>query len=378
MLDLVVMRSRYRVGWVQKSRAGSKRCSGASYAVAVECSDEFVEAVMASPLGATLLAVLESRTYRDEGMSLGLETTPASVSAAVALVHTMSFGSFVELAVFTGLIHVGPWIGDAPETAAAAYRNAPARLPIAEAIAERFGNQLHAPVEHSAQQWWTDGNRWIETRAPLFQRLGEFVPTHGAGEFTVAGLWTATDPPSGAAEQMVAAWELETGPVSRWWMPARPEARVFEILGPQDWARLVTDHPRQAQPHQGWELPGINQRRSEIASLLEVHGQRAARTTVASHLVPDWESVAGEYDGVHLSWAGFITSEGYVSDLELGGVAMLRYWFSERTLWLADVFDEPHIAPDPHIDFSSVHEPPRQLRPAVDSVSVLRMLGRLA
>jgi hypothetical protein len=32
---------------------------------------------------------------------------------------------------------------------------------------------------------------------------------------------------------------------------------------------------------------------------------------------------------------------------------MLRYWFSERTLWLADVFTEPRLAPDPQINLSS-------------------------
>lgn len=59
------------------------------------------------------------------------------------------------------------------------------------------------------------------------------------------------------------------------------------------------------------------------------------------HLVPDWRSVADRYDGVHLSWAGFITSEGCITDLDDGDVTMLRYWFSERTHWLADVFGQP-------------------------------------
>lgn len=30
-----------------------------------------------------------------------------------------------------------------------------------------------------------------------------------------------------------------------------------------------------------------------------------------------------------------------MSDLPRNDAAMLRYWFSERTLWLADVFGEP-------------------------------------
>jgi len=35
--------------------------------------------------------------------------------------------------------------------------------------------------------------------------------------------------------------------------------------------------------------------------------------------------------------AGFLTGGGYVSDLDGGDVTMLRYWFSERTLWLRRV-----------------------------------------
>jgi hypothetical protein len=75
--------------------------------------------------------------------------------------------------------------------------------------------------------------------------------------------------------------------------------------------------------------------------LRSVATQHAVRTEIAVHVLPDWEGVAADFDGVHLSWAGFLTSEGYISDLSDGGVTMMRYWGSERTLWLHDVFDEP-------------------------------------
>lgn len=345
------------------------------YAPTMRSSDEFVEAMMSSPLGVTLLVAVESNVDRDGGYSFSLNTTPDSVAAAVASVRTMSFGCLADLAVLTGMQYVGPWVNGA-ETAAAAYRAASARLPIAEAIAERFYNELHAPLDRATQQWWSVGDRWDETRIPLFQDFT--TDTFGAysGEFTTAGMWTSTDPPPEAAGQMVGAWELETGPVSRCWMPVLPEARVFEIHRPQDWAQLVAAHPRQARPHPGWELPGTNQHHSDLAPLLDVPEQRAARATVDSHLVPDWESVASEYDGIHLSWAGFITSEGCITDLDNGGVVMLRYWFSERTLWLADIFGQPSMAPDPHIDFSSNHYPPRPPPSKVDTDLVLRLLGR--
>jgi hypothetical protein len=36
-----------------------------------------------------------------------------------------------------------------------------------------------------------------------------------------------------------------------------------------------------------------------------------------------------------------VTAEGCATDLADGDVAILRYWFSERTHWLVDVFGQP-------------------------------------
>jgi hypothetical protein len=330
--------------------------------------------VLASPLGVTLLSVIEAGRDLESGWSRSsATTTPGSVAAAVDAVGSMSFGELVEAAVYTGVIESGPWISEAPAKIATAYRHAEARAPIAEAVNDGFGEALHAPLDRAAQQWWTDSSRWCESLIPLFR---EFEHVYGAGQFSWAGLWTVTDPPREAHAQMVAAWEYETGPVSRRSLPVRPEARVFEVHRPEDWARLVTEHPRHGEPHPEWELPGINQHQSRLSPLLAVPGQCAVRTAIGRHLVPDWRSVARHYDGVHLSWAGLITAEGCITDLGNGDVAMLRYWFSERTHWLADVFDEPHPAPDPTIDWLTERHC-SGTQPAPDPGDVLaRLLGR--
>ena len=319
--------------------------------------DGFVDAVLASPLGVSWLAVLEAGLLGSGGRSpTSPVSDPSSVSAAADRVGEMSFGSLVDAAVFAGLVESGPWMGDAPAKIAAAYQQAERRAPIAEAVLERFGDELHAPLSRDRQQWFTDGSPWLESGATWF---GSFSEVGHAGEFPLAGMWTATDPPSEAIVEMVGAWEYETGPISRWWLPVRPEARVVEIHRPSDWARLVTTHPRPADPHEGWELPGVNQHISDISPLFESADQRAARRSIRKHLVPDWRTVADHYDGIHLSWAGFITSEGCIVDLGDGDVTMLRYWFSERALWLADIFGEPTGAPDPQINFATGnHRPP--------------------
>ena len=91
---------------------------------------------------------------------------PASVAAAVGLIGEMSFGTLVDAAVYAGVVESGPWMGDAPAKVAAAYEQAERRAPIAEAVAKRFGDELHAPLDHTSQQWWTDSPPWNESRLP--------------------------------------------------------------------------------------------------------------------------------------------------------------------------------------------------------------------
>lgn len=338
--------------------------------------DGFVEAVLAAPLGVTWLGVLEAGPADGHGgwQAAPPRSHPRAVAAAVDLVRALPFGRLMGAAVHAAVLEAGPWVGTAPASIAAAYASVERRVPIAEAIAARFLPELYAPIDRARQEWFSDGSPWWRSRV-LFDDLDE---VYGAGEFTTAGLWTATEPPAEALVDMVSAWELETGPVERWRMRARDDARVFEIHGPADWARLVTAHPRSARPHPGWELPGPNQRPTDLATLLDGRGRAAARTAVAAHLVPDWRSVAEAVDGVHLSWAGFITTEGRVVDLGDGAVTMLRYWFSERTLWLADVFTQPQPAPDPHIDLAAGgrHDPPLPAREHMTPDLMARLLGR--
>lgn len=302
--------------------------------------DEFVEALIAAPAGAALLARLEGDARGDvPTCEVPVDSDGRAVTAAADALAESSLGSLLAAAVEAVAFRVGPWMSDAPDNLAAAYRHAGDRRPIAEAIAEQFGSALHAPLERTAQQWWHSGSPDVEffTRP----RFRVFDDVYGAGQFTWAGIWTVSDPPPEVHPHLVGAWELEPDPVSRWQLPAGPDARVFEVHRPADWVQLVTTYPATGRPHPEWELPGLNQHRRALDRLLAIDGQHGARTSIRRHLVPDWAAVAADYDGVHLSWAGFLTTEGHVSDLGEGDVAMLRYWFSERTLWVRDVFAEP-------------------------------------
>jgi hypothetical protein len=311
--------------------------------------DGFVDAIVRAPLGVALLARLESKLGRDDEQDYDPNRCEvAAIERAAELVGSIGLGEFIAMTVLAAVIDVGPWIGDAADTAAACYRHAEARSSIAQAIEDRFGVAFHAPIDRSAQQWWMSEKLTGVGSEPLFVN---FEQVYDAGQFTLAGLWTDTDPPGTAHLQLVDAWEMPRGALRRWSLPVQDDARLFEIHRPEDWTLLVAEHPRPASQNlEHWELPSRNQRPDNLADLLAQSGQRAARTRIDRHLVPDWRSVASKYDGVHLSWAGFITSEGCITDMDDGAVTMLRYWFSERSLWLADVFGDAIPAPAPLLD----------------------------
>jgi len=294
-----------------------------------------------SPAGAALLAALEARERNDvPWFESPADSSPVAVEAAVRAVGSMSFGEVCSVAVHAAESLVGPWVSRAAERAAAAYRCADARRPIAAVIGERFDRELHAPMAPDGQQWWTSATRRdpATDRRRLFQNYRE---VYGNGEFTWAGLWTVTDPCPEVHDDLVSVWEISPGPISRWRLPVEAGARVYEIHRPHDWLALVAAHPVEAmRPHGGWELPGPNQS-IEKSGLLELPQQKAAVSDLATHVLADWSSVADSFDGIHLSWAGFITTEGYVIAAGDGKFTMLRYWGSERTHWLEDCFGVP-------------------------------------
>ncbi len=336
---------------------------------------------MDSPAGVALLAALEARERDDvPRFKPPSDSSPAAVEAAVRAVGSMSFGDLCSVAVDAAESLVGPWVSRAAEGAAAAYRCADARRPIAAEIGERFDRELHAPMDPAGQQWWTSAARGDPTtdRRRLFR---DYRDVYGNGEFTWAGLWTVTDPPPEVHDELVSVWEVFPGPISRWRLPVAAGARVFEIHRPHDWLALVTAHPMQAmRPHGGWELPGPNQSIDE-AGLLDLPQQKAAVRDLATHVLPDWTNVAASFDGIHLSWAGFITTEGYVITARDGKATMLRYWGSERTHWLRDCFGVPEPLDAPalsgriggNLGISSLTNDTRR---TADRDRLLHLLGR--
>jgi len=309
--------------------------------MSVTPSSSFAEELLVAPAGVALLARLEV-TQRKEKPWRGWpkDCDPDSVRRAAVSVEEMSLGAFLELAVTSAEREAGPWSGEALLSLPYLYEYAPQRRQIAEAISDRFASLLHHDVDRDAQEWWYENHR--DEGFPTPTCFTNYSNVYGNGEFTWSGLWTVTDPPPEVHDALLSAWDFSGAPTSRWRLPVRPSARLWTIDRPSDWVRLVETYPKvETRAHSGWELPGPNQHHSNSKLLRSFTTQRAVRTEIESHVLPNWDDVAANFDGVHLSWAGFLTSEGFISDLSDGGVTMLRYWGSERTLWLHDVFEEP-------------------------------------
>ena len=81
----------------------------------MKVADGLVEAVLASPLGVSWLAVLEAGLPDDEGWpSTSPVADPSSIAATVDRIGEMSFGSLMRAAVFASVMESGPWMPDAP------------------------------------------------------------------------------------------------------------------------------------------------------------------------------------------------------------------------------------------------------------------------
>jgi hypothetical protein len=111
-----------------------------------------------------------------------------------------------------------------------------------------------------------------------------------------------------------------------WALSADPAARVYEVHGPGDWARLAGTYPRQVTGSQEWERwTGRPGPRAEGG-----RGDGSPRW-----IKPDWPLVAQDWDGVHVSVSGYLTTAG-----QAVGDTLLAGWDADQTLWLRDVFTD--------------------------------------
>ncbi|WP_417233750.1 hypothetical protein [Arthrobacter sp.] len=218
--------------------------------------------------------------------------------------------------------------------------------PIARELGRRItGSWWSSPVDTGGQRaiQWIDGHN-----LPAPQPTGAAAKLAGWRERTLA------------SERMAATWSrsLKRRTASSWWStpalsdlvqttralpglgsaglllvedgagwnrariwPLAPTAgsRILEIREPADWVGLVERQPlevTQTWRKTAYESTGLD----------------------ATWLIPDFAAVAQEYDGVHLTAAGYLATAG--RPLESGrGLTLLAGWDPDATYWLTDVLE---------------------------------------
>lgn len=159
-----------------------------------------------------------------------------------------------------------------------------------EARSRKRARELGARVSGS---WWS---------APVL--TGLLHTTRRLGELGPAGLWFVED---------TMGWERAT--VRDVAVP--PDAAVHEIDGPEAWAWLCRRFPLEVtagRRHDWFRATGRDGR----------------------WVIPDWSAVAREFDAVHLTAAGYLTTAGLAVPVEDGLASVLAGWDPDATVWLTD------------------------------------------
>lgn len=102
-----------------------------------------------------------------------------------------------------------------------------------------------------------------------------------------------------------------------WPVEPRPGVRIYEISGPQRWAELVGRYPvdvTRSRRHDWWRV---------------THW-------AGTWLIPDFAAVASDYDAIHLSVAGYLTTAGRDVPVDEART-VLAGWGPDETYWLDDV-----------------------------------------
>jgi hypothetical protein len=146
----------------------------------------------------------------------------------------------------------------------------------------------------------------------------------GAGSTKPRGtFWTSTSVgkcPSGWIAYLRWGEDGREPPYHPWRLQIPSCARVYEVHGPQAWHTLCLAYPAP----------------SSLAY---------PRPTPKDLIEPDWQAVAHDWDGIHLSVGGLLTAER-VRWGQPGAQTLLFGWSVESTAWLQWVFDRVERLPD--------------------------------
>lgn len=121
----------------------------------------------------------------------------------------------------------------------------------------------------------------------------------------------------------IGALSYFNGDINCWQLEVRQDARVYELGSPADWTALCDRYPNVTAVPRDWRRHW------------GIHARKA--------LSPDWAGFAGDWDGLHISLAGLVTTLGV--PMRIGDYATIAEEANcESTIWFrADCFGEPTL-----------------------------------
>jgi hypothetical protein len=158
---------------------------------------------------------------------------------------------------------------------------------------ERAAERPSDPTANWSGSWWS---------APVM--AGLCATTRALLDLGPVGLHLVED------EQ---GWKAATS--QRVSVPA--DARMFEITGPRAWARLVARYPldvSRSRRHDWWRATG----------------------RAGTWLIPDYLAIASDFDAIHLTVAGYLTTAGRAVDVGSDAASVLAGWDPDKTYFFID------------------------------------------
>lgn len=217
-------------------------------------------------------------------------------------------------------------------------------LPVAERLVAGGGTAGWSEPIARAQQHlvvlaWRDRELKLPALTGVTARLDAVTEQHahpipawdGAGPVDwqiTSGIWWSapigdpnvrtTHPVSGVPLGVSLVEDLDPTEARSWAVRIADSARILELAHPQDWVDLVRRYPLDVSSGKRgdwWRATGRD----------------------GGWLIPDWAAVAADWDGVHLTIAGYLTTAGRALDVDDRFATVLAGWDPDTTYWLNDV-----------------------------------------
>ena len=226
-----------------------------------------------------------------------------------------------------------------------------------------------AMLDHQQSDWWfaaLDRQKQAWIRFPKRNRAlspREFVPVSTDGRTSTAsrrmgkplgcGIYTST------LTQNVSSWQASLDnechtqrdadfgkpPYSQWRLSAESSSRIYEINSPSDWHALTLKYRAKGLLRRNESISKVSRTYPLTLSTNNAPKDPSIDRRRQTFCTPDWVSVAKDFDAVHLTFGGLLTSQGVRMSSD-GGWSLLRFWDTEQTIWLDWTFESCKQLPD--------------------------------